>query len=259
MSSHEEEDVNDEIDLINFTSNGNIENLLGEVKKAIEYNTNYLSKNNITIENINNNMTAYSNVNEEFTKSTSVLSNITNLSANDTIKKLNNFKNEIDTKIQILKQKMIITKVKLNYQKFKSLKPQAFLNIIYFFTPNDILHMFTLNKEIKLKVVDLFKDLCKILVQSYRKQYLTNLNLEGSLLQFVKTKKNKRLHLQINLILKSKIVSEKLIDKSVAIGYKSHYLCDKENFQNVFKFDVVKPGPISFWIMREYTTVSFYF
>ena len=171
----------------------------------------------------------------------------------------------MDNKIQILKQKLV-TNLNINndlqprrikYEIFRDLKLQNFLNIMYFFDTNDILRMITLNREIKNKVIEIIKEQCKVLLQSYERKYLLFLKVEKGILIFKKTKKNKKLHLRINLVIISKIVSEKLTDKSVAIGYKSKFPCDIESFKNVFKFDVVSPGPLSFWIMREYTNVNF--
>ena len=31
----------------------------------------------------------------------------------------------------------------------------------------------------------------------------------------------------------------------------------KEKLKNIYKFDVRPPGPLSFWVMREYTYVKY--
>ena len=92
--------------------------------------------------------------------------------------------------------------------------------------------------------------------QQFDNLYLKQLKSENRMIIFNKYKRNKRGHLQISLIIKAKIISDKFKDKTVSIGYKSKFPSDKEKLKNVFRFDVRAPGPLSFWVMREYTYVK---
>jgi hypothetical protein len=302
------------IDLSNFESNGNYTDLLGQVKKVMEYNTNYVNQNQDDLEtpevveskfhSVKNqiksntpNLTARSrssttdlvevserSKNENLSKidnynitnfapilkkNPSNISNFSHISANDNIKLYNEFQNNLEDKIQNLKKKLDINSkslsnnhnnqkniIKLNYEKFKNFKSGIFVKLIYFFDSNDISHMMKLNKEIKYKILEIIKELCKNVVNYYEKEYLRMLIVENSLLIFKKSKKNKRVHLNINLVIKSKITGNNLKDKAVTIGYKSKFPLDKECLKNVYKFDVCSPGPLSFWVMREYTNVK---
>lgn len=50
----------------------------------------------------------------------------------------------------------------------------------------------------------------------------------------------------------SKISSKQLEGQTVKLAYQSRYM-DKETLKNIFKFDVKAKGPLSYWLMREYT------
>lgn len=55
----------------------------------------------------------------------------------------------------------------------------------------------------------------------------------------------------ITLLIKSSIINKDLEGYSCTINYYSKYTYDKEICQNNIKFDVKKPSPLSFWIMKE--------
>ena len=58
------------------------------------------------------------------------------------------------------------------------------------------------------------------------------------------------------MVLQAKIISKKIEDKTVCICSINKYHLDSNSYKNIYKFDVKKPGPLSLWIMREYTNVS---
>jgi hypothetical protein len=180
------------------------------------------------------------------------------------IKILNDFKNNIEDKINSLKKKLILNNnhisvhfLKINYEKFLNLNPNHFLLIFSYFETHDLFHIINISGEIKSRIIEIIKQYSNYIIGEFERKYLRMFKLDKKFLIFKKSKKNKRGHLKINLVLKSKIISESLKDKSITIGYKCKYPCDKESLRNVFKFDVRSPGPLSFWIMREYTNVSF--
>jgi len=247
------------IDINDSVQNNSIE-LLGQVKKIVNYNSNIVNKINQNLENHN----TPENLKNTETKQNnhSTISNLSHVSAVDNIKKLNEFKNNIDDKIENLKIKLKlknkIKDEKLNYEKFKNLKTEIVLNFLTFLDTNDLFHMITLNREIKNQIINTIKYYTQIIITEFEKKYIRNLTIDEKLFVIRKIKKNKKGHAKINLVLKSKISSESLRDKSVMIGYTCKFPCDKESLKNVYRFDVVNPGPISFWIMREYTNVKYY-
>ena len=205
------------------------------------------------------------NENNSINRNVSVLSNFSHVSVVDNIKVLNEFKNNIEDKIEDLKKKINLTKVKnwdenlkINYSKFCNLNIGIFKIILNFFDTNDILHLFILNKENKNKILDLMKDYSKSIIDLFQKKYVRILKVDSGVLIFKTVKKNKRSHLKICLGIKSKIIASNIKDQTVNIGFKSRYASDKETLKNVFKFDLVNPSPLTFWIMREYTNVKFY-
>jgi hypothetical protein len=275
--------LNANIDFVYLTSQNSVD-MMSQVKKVVEYNTNYINENlkddlilPCKAGNKNNNPT--NNIEDEktpFTRPQSVISNFSQISPVDNIKILNEFKNNIEDRIKNLKNKLIVPNSstinnysssgatnksplpKLNYEKFSKMRSQNLLNVLYFFDTNDLFHVMNLNKEIKSKFLSIISEFCKNVTYNFDKQYLRYLKSESRFLTFKKFKKNKRAHLKLNLVIKARIVSDKLKDKTVAIGYRSKFPCDKESLKNIFKFDVRAPGPLSFWVMREYTNVNTY-
>lgn len=199
-------------------------------------------------------------------KNPSNISNFSHISANDNIKLLNNFQNNLEYKIQNLRKKLEVSItpqicnqpniININYEKFKSLETETFIKLIQFFDTNDLSHIIKINIEIKYKIIEKMKEFCKNVVNCYQNEYSNILKVENSVLTFKKSKKNKRVHLNINLVIKSKIIGSNCKDKAITIGYRSKFPTDKHSLKNVFKFDVCSPGPLSFWIMREYTNVK---
>ncbi len=170
--------------------------------------------------------------------------------------------NNIDDKIQNLKKKIIDStnskpKIeKIDYEKFKNIHKQAFINMLYFLNSSDMLSLFWTNKNLKSKVLEVMIDYSLFFISSFEKQYVRYLkNCNENILAVSIHKRNSKKCLKINLIIRSKIIADSLIDKSVTIGYNYKFPEDKIMLKNYFKFDVEGPRPLSFWIMREYTNV----
>jgi hypothetical protein len=194
----------------------------------------------------------------QLNKNSSALSFLSKNSVNDNIKILNN----IDDKIQNLKKKIIDStnskpKIeKIDYEKFKNIHKQAFINMLYFLNSSDMLSLFWTNKNLKSKVLEVMIDYSLFFISSFEKQYVRYLkNCNENILAVSIHKRNSKKCLKINLIIRSKIIADSLIDKSVTIGYNYKFPEDKIMLKNYFKFDVEGPRPLSFWIMREYTNV----
>lgn len=174
------------------------------------------------------------------------------------MKKLNEYRSNLEEKIKGIKTQIIEAEnIKLDYQRFSKLDLKVFNILLYFFDAIDLFQLMNLNKEIKQKFLDIFKNYSQKICQQFDNTYMRQLKSEHRLITFDKYKRNKRGHLKISLIIKAKIISDKWKDKTVCIGYKAKYPNDKEKLKNVFKFDVRAPGPLSFWIMREYTYVNY--
>jgi hypothetical protein len=199
------------------------------------------------------------NKEQQMEKNASALSFLSKNSVNDNIKILNN----IDDKIQNLKKKIIDStnskpKIeKINYEKFKNINKQAFINILYLLNSSDLLSLFSTNKHIKNKIVQSMIEYSLFFISCFEKQYVRFLkNCNENILIVSVHKRNFKKCLKINLAIRSKIVADSLVDKSVTIGYSYKFPQDKILLKNYFKFDVEGPRPLSFWIMREYTNVN---
>ena len=175
--------------------------------------------------------------------------------SNDNIKKLNDYKSNLEEKLKGIKSKMTPELVKIDYKKFSNIPSKALINLLYFFDTIDLFQITQLNKEIKTKVLNIFIDYGKRICEQFNNIYLRQIKSENRLITFHKYKRNKRGHLKVSLIIKAKILSEKFKDKTVSFGYNAKFPSDKEKLKNVYKFDVRAPGPLSFWVMREYTYV----
>ncbi len=174
------------------------------------------------------------------------------------MKKLNDYRSNLEEKIKGIKTQIIEAEnIKLNYQRFSKLDLKVFNNLLYFFDAIDLFQLMKINKEIKQKFLDVFKNYSLKICQQFDNTYMRQLKSEQRILTLDKYKRNKRGHLKISLIIKAKIISDKFKDKTVCIGYKAKFPSDKEKLKNIFKFDVRAPGPLSFWIMREYTYVNY--
>lgn len=252
---------------LNYASSKNNESMefISRVKQVASYNEGNISKENENSQEYKNNFLNNNNnqsVNtHQLIKNPSMSSNITQISAVDNIKILNEFKNNIEDKISNLKKKLIMNSslnshfIKIDYGKFVALKNKTFFQVLQFFDTNDLFHLVNINKAIKNKLINIISDFSKLIITEFEKKYIRILKIDKKTIIFKKSKKNKRGHLKINLVLISKIFSDTLKNKSVGIGYKCKFPCDKEYLKNIYKFDVISPGPISFWVMREYTNV----
>jgi len=264
-------DLNAKFD-INLETINNSVDMLSQVKQVVEYNTNYVNNREI-----NKNSTGGNSIGSpendpvkgdgqnSINRNLSVISNFSHVSVVDNIKILNEFKNNIDDKIEGLKKKINLTKVKnedenfkINYEKFRNINIEVFKNLLTFFDTNDILHLFVLNRENKNKILDLMKEYSKTIIDLFQIKYVRLLKVDSGVIIYKTVKKNKKSHLKISLGIKSKIIVNNIKDQTVNIGFKSKYASDKESLKNVFKFDVVDPSPLSFWIMREYTNVNLF-
>jgi hypothetical protein len=259
--------TNDKNTEFNYVVSNNNSTDMDHVKKVIEYNTNFMKKQNKVDKDLtsDNNITKSTDVTKN--RPQSIISNFSHLSsAEDNIKLLNEFKNNIDGKINFLKQKLLLNNsnvnmtsllVKLNYTRFCQLTSQCIQNILIFFDTNDLFHILNINKAIRKQMINGIINSCKLYITSiFDSKFAEHIQPYKKTISLTKYKKNKKAHTKINLILQAKILNEKLNDKTVFLKYKSKFNCDKTDYINTFIFDVKKPGPLCFWVMKEFTSVS---
>ena len=235
-----------------------------EKTEKINLNSNdvFINKNNLIKNNIqNNNINNLENSKNFKKKSVNVLEsfdfnsvNMDQSSLGQTIP-VNN--NTINT---TLKDTINHKNEKISLDKFKSinlisLKLNPYLKILSFLNFKDAFQLFQTNKNIR----DLFLDALKLelntsITNKFKK--ITK-NLFDNYSFFIGLDKNFiSKELKIYLILKSKIISKNLINKSLNIQYFAHFPCDDNQFvQNTFVLDIKQP-PIYYWAMKESTNFN---
>ena len=235
-----------------------------EKTEKINLNSNdvFINKNNLIKNNIqNNNINNLENSKNFKKKSVNVLEsfdfnsvNMDQSSLGQTIP-VNN--NTINT---TLKDTINHKNEKISLDKFKSinlisLKLNPYLKILSFLNFKDAFQLFQTNKNIR----DLFLDALKLelntsITNKFKK--ITK-NLFDNYSFFIGLDKNFiSKELKIYLILKSKIISKSLINKSLNIQYFAHFPCDNNQFvQNTFVLDIKQP-PIYYWAMKESTNFN---
>ena len=235
-----------------------------EKTEKINLNSNdvFINKNNLIKNNIqNNNINNLENSKNFKKKSVNVLEsfdfnsvNMDQSSLGQTIP-VNN--NTINT---TLKDTINHKNEKISLDKFKSinlisLKLNPYLKILSFLSFKDAFQLFQTNKNIR----DLFLDALKLelntsITNKFKK--ITK-NLFDDYSFFIGLDKNfSSKELKIYLILKSKIISKSLINKSLNIQYFAHFPCDDNQFvQNTYVLDIKQP-PIYYWAMKESTNFN---
>ncbi len=186
----------------------------------------------------------------------------------ENLRYLNEIKNNIEDKINKLKRKISSSKsvilieqkplVKLNYNKFNSLKKRSFLNLIDFQSPVELCSLYNSNKNIRYKILNILRELCGDIIANFNSTYLRKIrsNKNENMICINTIKKKEGNTISIYLTIKGTIMSNDLLSNCISIGFKSKFPCDSESYNNIIRFDVKNPGPLSFWIMREYTTVK---
>ena len=212
--------------------------------------------------------------------------NFKNLIKRENLKKLNKYKEDLDKKIELLKDKLyrkdnnkIIKEENeniennkitiINYKKFIEtyiLNKNIFLRITNFLDTNDLYRLFTLNNEIHQGIILNLTEISKEkIIPNYIIKYNNDILFKESkfFLIFKKYKKNKKMNLRVVFTIKSKITenNKDIINNSYQISFKNK---TKQNSGEIIKtissytFDIIdKNKKKNFWIFKEYT--SFYF
>ena len=159
-----------------------------------------------------------------------------------------------------LKDSICFKKIKISLEKFISinqisLKKSPYLIMLSFLNSKDIFQIFQTNKKIR----ELFLQSLKLELNTYignkfkkiTKNLFDNYSFYICLDKSIRYKK-----LKISLILKSKIISKNLLQKSMNFQYFAHFPCDDNQFvQNSFILDVKEP-PLYYWVMKESTNFN---
>ena len=159
-----------------------------------------------------------------------------------------------------LKDSICFKKIKISLDKFISinqisLKKSPYLIMLSFLNSKDIFQIFQTNKKIR----ELFLQSLKLELNTYignkfkkiTKNLFDNYSFYICLDKSIRYKK-----LKISLILKSKIISKNLLQKSMNFQYFAHFPCDDNQFvQNSFILDVKEP-PLYYWVMKESTNFN---
>ena len=165
--------------------------------------------------------------------------------------------------ISIRDQNIFLDKnIKLSFDKFISLnkislKLNPYIIILSYLNTKDIYQIFKSNKKIKelfiqalqlelnVYITNKFKHITKNLFDNYS----FYIGLQSNNKPIIKQSK-------IFLILKAKIISNNLINKSLHLQYFAHFPCDENQFvQNTFLLDIKNP-PIYYWAMKESTNFN---
>ena len=170
---------------------------------------------------------------------------------------LNEYKNNLDEKIQKLKK--LINK-NMCFNKLKTLRNTLLINILQFFNSSDLTGIIFMNKFMKNKILSIFTEYGKHIKKNFENKFSDFFLLKKSFISLKQISNKRRLInlININLIIQFQINDTSLKNKSLILGYFSNFFGEIENMKNFFLFDIRPNGPLSYWIMREYTSVNFF-
>lgn len=232
-----------------------IDNKINGFKNLINSN-NLDSKNRINTNSLrdlnnsnNNNMNNYNTQ----VNNPSNLANTTNLLINN----FNKFK-QYNLNSKILNN-VDGKKYKLNFFKFMALKESCKINIINFMEPQDYYCFSVSCKAFYNVLIETLLCFSKQIVDNFNSQYKRMLHAVKPVMIVNKHRDFKGKRIYINLIIQAEVFSNKLANNTISIAYLSKFYSDKTSHSNLFRFDVIESNtPANFWLMREYTSVSFY-
>lgn len=166
---------------------------------------------------------------------------------------LNDYKISLDGKINNLKK--IINK-KIGFNKLKSLDNSIMKNILQFFDTSDLSGIVYMNRYMKNKILSFITEYGKNIKNLFEEKFKKYFLLKKSFIYINTITKRKKKYSKINFSLQFQINDTSLKNKSLIVGYFCKFYGDTETHKNFFRFDVKGPGPLSYWVMREYTSVN---
>ena len=168
--------------------------------------------------------------------------------------------NNINNNTISVKDQNIFFNVKLSLEKFTtinkiSLKLNPYIIILSYLNTKDIFQIFQTNKKLRELFIQALKlELNMYIINKYKR--ITKNLFDNHSFYIALNKNLKSKQLKILLVLKSRLISRNLINKSLHIQYFAHFPCDSNQFvQNTFLLDVKEP-PIYYWAMKESTNFN---
>ena len=168
--------------------------------------------------------------------------------------------NNINNNTISVKDQNIFFNVKLSLEKFTtinkiSLKLNPYIIILSYLNTKDIFQIFQTNKKLRELFIQALKlELNMYIINKYKR--ITKNLFDNHSFYIALNKNLKSKQLKILLVLKSRLISRNLINKSLHIQYFAHFPCDSNQFvQNTFLLDVKDP-PIYYWAMKESTNFN---
>lgn len=191
------------------------------------------------------------NINENMVNVNSLLRTSRN-SRSANISVLHDYKLSLDGKINNLKK---IINQKMGFNKFRNLSNEVMINILKYFNTYDLNPLLYMNSYMKHKLLSIITDYSRMICQEFKEKFKNYFLLKDSQIYISNNRKNRKFLSKINLVLKFQIIDSSLKNKTIILGYLSKFFGENESLKNFFRFDVRPQGPISFWLMREYTSV----
>ena len=185
----------------------------------------------------------------------------------ETLKNYEQYKNILEQKICELKKKLSNENNKNNFEEIRKIKINKFIEInkinikanpfitfIQMLDSKDLYSLFRTCKEIKQLIINALIFEVKTFISNKFEQLSKGVFSNNIyLLCFHTYYENQNKYLQIFLIIKSKLTSKMLCNKSVHLQYYANFPYDKSEYVlNHFIFDI-KSNELHFWIMKEST------
>lgn len=180
------------------------------------------------------------------------------------IKKFNQYKNILEQKISIIKEKIIeedqqltpfprLSINNLDSINLINIKANPFIELIRMFNTNDLYALLHSSKVIKQMIINTLSfEMRTFIANKFEEQTESLFSDYLYYMGIISYDQNNQSKSQIYLIVKAKIASNRLMCKSTNIRYSARFDCDKENVVNHLIFDV-KKRPLQYWVMKEYT------
>lgn len=192
--------------------------------------------------------------------------------------KLNNYKDSLEKKILLLKEK-----IATSHRTTQSVSSQPLcqlslflhtlknnnsicLKVLEFFTPNDLYHFLSI-KELHQIILSTIKDaISKRLRLQYETKYSQLFNSNKFILCIQHYKKNKKMNSRIYINIQSDIAvssnkfykAKEYVNKTVYMKYVTEFSQKQNKISNVFAFDIYPKGTLNnYWIFKEYTSFHY--
>ena len=238
-------------------SNKNNDNNFIKIKSPSNNNNNIINlvnKQNITRKIKSSNNVNNTRIKKIYTNNNQDKGKTNNNSSTIKIRKIEKC---VKTATKIINKQSYFLKSK---DKLLNLDKKFITKIISYLSNKEYYSLVCSNKAVKKIVIDNCLLIAnKYIISSFNSVYNKYLSLIGCKLMlsyYLKEKDNSCLNVSVVIYFKAN--SELLFNTTVAIAYSSKYDCDKDLHKNNIRFDVLNKGPLTYWCMREYTSVRSY-